>query len=220
MSLTRRPRCAILRPRRRSPRHRAALHDGDGRGRGGSASSTIGRSSATASAGEPWKRRASSSRRSGFLCRPRRSSTSATSSSSTPRMRAGARGRGGVLTRARGARRPAGDRHQHGGAPVRDQGRRSPRLAGDLPRGRLRRRSARRVEAGAGHLPRRGGRPGARRPRNASCSRYSPFGVEAASAAGMQVIALPDPAMERARYARADAVVTGFAELTPALCGF
>src|SRR4051812_3206600 len=29
----------------------------------------------------------------------------------------------------------------------------------------------------------------------------SPFGVEAARAAGMQVIALPDPAMDRARYA-------------------
>jgi pseudouridine-5'-monophosphatase len=42
----------------------------------------------------------------------------------------------------------------------------------------------------------------------------SPFGVEAARAAGMQVIALPDPAMDRARYARADAVVAGFAELT------
>jgi pseudouridine-5'-monophosphatase len=48
----------------------------------------------------------------------------------------------------------------------------------------------------------------------------SPFGVEAACAAGMQVIALPDPAMERARYARADAVVTGFAELTPDRLGF
>src|SRR5262245_21496501 len=45
----------------------------------------------------------------------------------------------------------------------------------------------------------------------------SPFGVEAARAAGMQVIALPDPAMDRARYAHADAVVAGFAELTPDL---
>jgi pseudouridine-5'-monophosphatase len=48
----------------------------------------------------------------------------------------------------------------------------------------------------------------------------SPFGVEAACAAGMQVIALPDPAMERTRYARAHGVVGGFAELAPAQCGF
>jgi pseudouridine-5'-monophosphatase len=48
----------------------------------------------------------------------------------------------------------------------------------------------------------------------------SPFGVEAACAAGMQVIALPDPAMDRARYARADAVVSGFAELATASLGF
>jgi len=48
----------------------------------------------------------------------------------------------------------------------------------------------------------------------------SPFGVEAARAAGMQVIALPDPAMDRARYAAADAVVEGFAELHPDLLGF
>ena len=56
----------------------------------------------------------------------------------------------------------------------------------------------------------------------ASCLVFedSPFGVEAARAAGMQVIALPDPAMDRARYTRADAVVTGFAELTPELLGF
>ena len=56
----------------------------------------------------------------------------------------------------------------------------------------------------------------------ASCLVFedSPFGVEAARAAGMQVIALPDPAMDRARYTRADAVVTGFADLTPELLGF
>jgi len=42
----------------------------------------------------------------------------------------------------------------------------------------------------------------------------SPFGVEAAVAAGMQVIALPDPAMDRARYAGAHAIVAGFADLT------
>jgi pseudouridine-5'-monophosphatase len=48
----------------------------------------------------------------------------------------------------------------------------------------------------------------------------SPFGVEAARAAGMQVLALPDPAMDRARYTHADAVLSGFADLTPDLLGF
>jgi pseudouridine 5'-phosphatase len=42
----------------------------------------------------------------------------------------------------------------------------------------------------------------------------SPFGVEAARAAGMQVIALPDPAMDPARYRGADLVVSGFNQLT------
>jgi pseudouridine-5'-monophosphatase len=47
----------------------------------------------------------------------------------------------------------------------------------------------------------------------------SPFGVEAALAAGMQVVALPDPAMDRARYRDAHLVVSGFAELTLAMLG-
>jgi pseudouridine-5'-monophosphatase len=47
----------------------------------------------------------------------------------------------------------------------------------------------------------------------------SPFGVEAARAAGMQVIALPDPAMDTARYGAAHRVVRGFAELTLASLG-
>lgn len=45
----------------------------------------------------------------------------------------------------------------------------------------------------------------------------SPFGVAGARQAGMRVIALPDPAMDRARYAAAEAVVDGFAALTPEL---
>jgi pseudouridine 5'-phosphatase len=47
----------------------------------------------------------------------------------------------------------------------------------------------------------------------------SPFGVEAALAAGMQVIALPDPAMDRARYAGAHAVLDGFADVTAEMLG-
>jgi pseudouridine-5'-monophosphatase len=48
----------------------------------------------------------------------------------------------------------------------------------------------------------------------------SPFGVEAALAAGMLVVAMPDPAMDRARYQSAHAVVTGFAELSVDALGF
>ncbi len=49
----------------------------------------------------------------------------------------------------------------------------------------------------------------------ASCLVFedSPFGVEAALAAGMQVVALPDPAMDRARYHGAHLVLGSFAEL-------
>ena len=47
----------------------------------------------------------------------------------------------------------------------------------------------------------------------------APVGVEAARAAGMQVIAVPDPAMDRARYADADVVVGSLTEIDPAtLC--
>ena len=41
----------------------------------------------------------------------------------------------------------------------------------------------------------------------------SPAGVEAARAAGMRVVALPDPAMPRAPYATADLVVDGFGDI-------
>jgi pseudouridine-5'-monophosphatase len=48
----------------------------------------------------------------------------------------------------------------------------------------------------------------------------SPAGVEAAHAAGMRVIAVPDPGMDRARFASADLVIASLAELAPDdLCG-
>jgi pseudouridine-5'-monophosphatase len=48
----------------------------------------------------------------------------------------------------------------------------------------------------------------------------SPAGVEAAHAAGMRVVAVPDPGMDRARFASADLVIASLAELAPDdLCG-
>ncbi|MEZ4373290.1 MAG: HAD-IA family hydrolase [Polyangiaceae bacterium] len=47
----------------------------------------------------------------------------------------------------------------------------------------------------------------------------SPAGVEAALAAGMQVVAMPDPELGPARFGKATAVVAGYAELSPELLG-
>jgi pseudouridine-5'-monophosphatase len=48
----------------------------------------------------------------------------------------------------------------------------------------------------------------------------APAGVEAARRADMQVIALPDPAMDRARYVDATLIAASFEELTAADLGF
>jgi pseudouridine-5'-monophosphatase len=48
----------------------------------------------------------------------------------------------------------------------------------------------------------------------------SPAGVAAAHAAGMQAVAVPDPAMDRGRFPDAELVVDSLAELTPADLGF
>ena len=50
-------------------------------------------------------------------------------------------------------------------------------------------------------------------PRDCVVFEDAPAGVEAARAAGMQVIALPDPHMDRARFATADLVAGGYHEL-------
>lgn len=53
-------------------------------------------------------------------------------------------------------------------------------------------------------------------PRDCLVFEDAPAGVEAARAAGMQVIAMPDRNVDRVRVASADLIVDGFSELTPA----
>jgi pseudouridine-5'-monophosphatase len=53
------------------------------------------------------------------------------------------------------------------------------------------------------------------RPRDCVVVEDAPSGVAAARAAGMQVVAAPDPAMDVARYADADLVVDSLTRLTP-----
>lgn len=48
----------------------------------------------------------------------------------------------------------------------------------------------------------------------------SPFGVAAALSAGMRVVGVPDPHMDRARFAGADFVIGSLAEVTPEDLGF
>ena len=48
----------------------------------------------------------------------------------------------------------------------------------------------------------------------------APSGVAAARAAGMQVIAVPDPGMDRSRYGDADLVLDSLRDLSPADLGF
>ncbi|HKQ70650.1 MAG TPA: HAD-IA family hydrolase [Polyangiaceae bacterium] len=48
----------------------------------------------------------------------------------------------------------------------------------------------------------------------------SPLGLAAGLAAGMRVVAIPDPHMDRRRYAGADFIIDGFAECSPGDLGF
>jgi pseudouridine-5'-monophosphatase len=48
----------------------------------------------------------------------------------------------------------------------------------------------------------------------------APAGVAAAHAAGMQVVAVPDPGMDRAPFAGADLTIASLADLTPNALGF
>lgn len=56
-------------------------------------------------------------------------------------------------------------------------------------------------------------------PRTCLVVEDAPAGVAAAHAAGMQVLAVPDPGMDRSRFADADVVVESLAEVGPELLG-
>ena len=57
-------------------------------------------------------------------------------------------------------------------------------------------------------------------PRECVVIEDSPAGIAAALAAGMQAVAVPDPAMDRTRFADADLIVDSLAELSPSDLGF
>lgn len=56
-------------------------------------------------------------------------------------------------------------------------------------------------------------------PRDCLVVEDAPAGVVAAHAAGMQVLAVPDPGMDRSRFADADVVVASLADVTPGALG-
>jgi pseudouridine 5'-phosphatase len=58
------------------------------------------------------------------------------------------------------------------------------------------------------------------RPEDCVVFEDAPAGLDAAHAAGMQVVAIPDDGMERAVYANAELVIGAYAELTPDDLGF
>ena len=111
------------------------------------------------------------------------------------------------------AGRADGDRHQHRGGALRREGRLAPELAIAVRGCGVRRRSARRAPKPAPDIFLAAAASLGAEPATCLVFEDSPFGVDAALAAGMQVVALPDPAMDRARYQGAHLVLGGFAEL-------
>ena len=176
MKLTRRPRCAIFdldgvlldteplytKATARSPR--------------ASARSTTGRSSATASAAARWRRRASSWMRSALPLSPEALVDERERVLTELVARAPAIAGAEAFTRALAARGVPLAIATSTEAPLfAIKAAASPRLAGDLRRGGVRRRSARgAAQAGARHLPGGGRRTWARRRPSAWCSRTRP----------------------------------------------
>ena len=123
-----------------------------------------------------------------------------------------------------GARRPRradGRRHQLRQPALRPQDHAPSRLVRALPGGRERRRPAHRArQACARHLPPRRARAGRRARGGVSPSRTRRPASPSARAAGMQVIAVPDPALGRERVADADLVLDSLLGLRPADLGF